>query len=76
MDGQAPGALERWRTQLDGWAIPDEILASAPESPWCGEKGRASSCGCREVNKNTHRGETTSHQTADNSSKAPALISD
>lgn len=34
MDGQAPGALERWRTQLDDWAIPEEILASAPESPW------------------------------------------
>ena len=34
MDGQAPGALERWREQLDGWAIPEEILASAPESPW------------------------------------------
>jgi SAM-dependent methyltransferase len=34
MDGQAPGALQRWRAQLDGWAIPEEILASAPESPW------------------------------------------
>jgi len=34
MDGQAPGALERWREQLDGWAIPAEILAAAPESPW------------------------------------------
>ena len=33
MDGQA-GALERWREQLDGWAIPSEILAAAPESPW------------------------------------------
>jgi SAM-dependent methyltransferase len=33
MDGQA-GALERWREQLDGWAIPSEILAVAPESPW------------------------------------------
>jgi SAM-dependent methyltransferase len=27
-------ALERWRRELDGWAIPDEILAAAPESPW------------------------------------------
>jgi SAM-dependent methyltransferase len=33
MDGQA-GPLERWREQLDGWAIPSEILAAAPESPW------------------------------------------
>jgi SAM-dependent methyltransferase len=33
MDGQA-GALERWREQLGGWAIPSEILAAAPESPW------------------------------------------
>jgi SAM-dependent methyltransferase len=34
MDGQATGALERWREQLAGWAIPTEILAAAPESPW------------------------------------------
>ena len=34
MDGRATGALERWREQLDGWAIPAEILAAAPESPW------------------------------------------
>ena len=34
MDGQADGALARWRDQLDGWAIPAEILAAAPESPW------------------------------------------
>jgi SAM-dependent methyltransferase len=34
MDRQAAGALERWREQLDGWAIPAEILAAAPESPW------------------------------------------
>jgi SAM-dependent methyltransferase len=34
MDGQAGGALARWREQLDGWAIPEEILAAAPESPW------------------------------------------
>ena len=27
-------ALERWRDELAGWAIPEEILASAPESPW------------------------------------------
>jgi SAM-dependent methyltransferase len=33
MVGRA-GALERWREQLDGWAIPSEILAAAPESPW------------------------------------------
>jgi SAM-dependent methyltransferase len=34
MDGQATDALRRWREQLDGWAIPEEILAAAPESPW------------------------------------------
>jgi SAM-dependent methyltransferase len=27
-------ALERWRRELAGWAIPDGILANAPESPW------------------------------------------
>jgi len=34
MDGQVAGALARWREQLEGWAIPEEILAAAPESPW------------------------------------------
>ena len=34
MDGQEAGALARWREQLEGWAIPEEILAAAPESPW------------------------------------------
>jgi SAM-dependent methyltransferase len=34
MDGSATGALERWREQLEAWAIPEEILAAAPESPW------------------------------------------
>jgi SAM-dependent methyltransferase len=34
MEGQATDALERWREQLDGWAIPAGILAAAPESPW------------------------------------------
>lgn len=27
-------AADRWRGELAGWAIPDEILAAAPESPW------------------------------------------
>lgn len=27
-------AVERWREQLTAWAIPEEILASAPESPY------------------------------------------
>src|SRR6266508_4445300 len=27
-------ALRRWRADLEGWAIPEEILARAPESPW------------------------------------------
>jgi SAM-dependent methyltransferase len=34
MDGRERGALERWREQLEGWAIPEPILAAAPESPW------------------------------------------
>ncbi len=25
---------DRWREQLAEWAVPDEILAKAPESPW------------------------------------------
>jgi SAM-dependent methyltransferase len=27
-------AADRWREQLAEWAIPDEIVTSAPESPW------------------------------------------
>jgi SAM-dependent methyltransferase len=27
-------AADRWRDELAGWAIPDEILAQAPEPPW------------------------------------------
>jgi SAM-dependent methyltransferase len=27
-------AAERWARDLAAWAIPDEILAAAPESPW------------------------------------------
>jgi SAM-dependent methyltransferase len=34
MDGHDPAALDRWRDQLGAWAIPEEILAAAPESPW------------------------------------------
>jgi SAM-dependent methyltransferase len=34
MDAQEADALARWREQLDGWAIPEEIMAAAPESPW------------------------------------------
>jgi SAM-dependent methyltransferase len=26
--------LARWRAQLEAWAIPEQILAAAPESPW------------------------------------------
>ena len=29
-----PSAAERWRDDLAAWAIPPEILAAAPESPW------------------------------------------
>jgi len=27
-------SADRWREQLSGWAIPEEILAAAPESPY------------------------------------------
>jgi len=27
-------AVEDWATALQGWGVPDEILAKAPESPW------------------------------------------
>ena len=27
-------AVDRWRSDLQAWAIPDEILQAAPESPW------------------------------------------
>lgn len=27
-------AFARWRQQLGGWGIPEEILAAAPEEPW------------------------------------------
>lgn len=27
-------ASARWRAELQSWAIPEEILAAAPESPW------------------------------------------
>lgn len=27
-------AIAAWRAALEAWAIPDEILAAAPESPW------------------------------------------
>jgi SAM-dependent methyltransferase len=26
--------LDRWRDDLAGWAIPEEIISAAPESPW------------------------------------------
>jgi SAM-dependent methyltransferase len=28
------GSAESWRRDLESWAIPEEILGSAPESPW------------------------------------------
>jgi SAM-dependent methyltransferase len=31
---EAAGAARRWRDDLAAWAIPPEILAAAPESPW------------------------------------------
>jgi SAM-dependent methyltransferase len=33
--GETSGsALDRWREELEAWAIPDEIIERAPESPW------------------------------------------
>jgi SAM-dependent methyltransferase len=33
--GETSGsALEHWREELEAWAIPDEIIERAPESPW------------------------------------------
>jgi SAM-dependent methyltransferase len=32
--GPATTAAERWAEQLAAWAIPDHIMAQAPESPW------------------------------------------
>jgi precorrin-6B methylase 2 len=34
MDDGGGSALRRWREDLDAWAIPQRILAAAPESPW------------------------------------------
>jgi SAM-dependent methyltransferase len=34
MESSEPGAAERWAAWLHEWAIPGEILAAAPESPW------------------------------------------
>jgi hypothetical protein len=36
-DSQAPSSPDsarRWREDLDSWAIPAEVLAAAPETPW------------------------------------------
>jgi SAM-dependent methyltransferase len=32
--GDRGRAAERWRAALEEWAIPEEILAQAPEDPW------------------------------------------
>lgn len=35
MDGDAiPGSARQWQQDLESWAIPPEILAAAPETPW------------------------------------------
>jgi SAM-dependent methyltransferase len=58
MDGLATGALDRWREQLDGWAIPEAILAAAPESPWGFPVGlfrsRAQRAGSRPATPSNH----------------------
>lgn len=33
-DAAHGSAAQRWREELEAWAIPEEILARAPESPW------------------------------------------
>jgi SAM-dependent methyltransferase len=33
-DDAIPESARRWREDLDSWAIPPEIMAAAPESPW------------------------------------------
>lgn len=33
-DADPAEVAERWRRELAAWAIPDEIIAAAPESPW------------------------------------------
>jgi len=33
-DETMPESAQRWREDLDSWALPAEILAAAPESPW------------------------------------------
>src|ERR687888_2167093 len=30
----ATSPLRAWREQLEAWAIPEEILAAVPDSPW------------------------------------------
>jgi SAM-dependent methyltransferase len=30
----APSSAQRWADELAAWAIPEEIMAQAPESPW------------------------------------------
>jgi SAM-dependent methyltransferase len=48
--------LARWRAQLEAWAIPEEILAAAPESPWGFPVGlfraRAERAGARQTPSN------------------------
>jgi SAM-dependent methyltransferase len=34
MGEESEQALDRWRRELEKWAIPEEILERAPESPW------------------------------------------
>lgn len=40
MGERSGSALDRWREQLEAWAIPDEIIQRAPESPWGFPVGR------------------------------------
>ena len=53
-------AAERWREQLEGWSIPEEIVARAPESPWGFSRElfsrRAEAAGATDMTPTTLRG--------------------
>jgi len=34
IDAGGPTAADRWARALEAWAIPERVLAAAPESPW------------------------------------------
>ncbi len=48
-------AIEQWARDLAGWAVPAEIIAQAPESPWFHEVDRFSVGGSIDRNRLSHR---------------------